>query len=81
MRVHHVIWFFVLAIVVCVVDEALAVPSNAVETAIKSLEATMGKKFDKLIAAVNAIAKGKPTVNPAGKFCVGHEKDFVRASF
>ena len=36
----------------------------------------MGNKFDKLIAAVNAISQGKPTVKP-GKFCVDHyEKDW-----
>ena len=36
----------------------------------------MGNKFDKLIAAANAISQGKATVKP-GKFCVDHyEKDW-----
>ena len=34
----------------------------------------MGNKFDKLIAAVNVIAYGKPTVKP-GKFLLDCEKD------
>ena len=37
---------------------------------------TIGNKFDKNIAAINAISQGKPTVKP-GKFCVEHnEKDW-----
>ena len=40
----------------------------------------MGNKFDKLIAAVNVISQGKPSVK-RGKFCVDHyEKDW-RALF
>ena len=70
MRVLHIVWFFVLTIVLCVVNQASAVPSNAVEKAIKFL----GKKFDKLIAAVNVIAYGKPTIKP-GKFLLDYEKD------
>ena len=35
----------------------------------------MGNKFDKLIAAVNAISQGKPTVKP-GKFCVDHYEKY-----
>ena len=34
----------------------------------------MGNKFDKLIAAVNVIVYGKPTVKP-GKFLLDCEKD------
>ena len=37
---------------------------------------TIGNKFDKIIAAINAISQGKPTVKP-GIFCVDHnEKDW-----
>ena len=69
MRVLRNVWFFVLVIVTA--EVAWQTSSNAVEKAIKSLEKTVGKKFDKLIAAVNVISQGKPTVKP-GKFCVDH---------
>ena len=70
MRVLRKVWFFVTA------EVAWQTSSNAVEKAIKSLEKTMGNKFDKLIAAVNANSQGKPTIKP-GKFCVDHyEKDW-----
>ena len=68
MRVLRNIWFFVLVIVTA--EVAWQTSSSAVEKAIKSLEETMGK----LIAAVNGISQGKPTVKP-GKFCVDHKKD------
>ena len=74
MRVLRNVWFFVLVIVT--VEVGWQTSSNAVEKAIKSLQTTMGNKFDKLIAAANAISQGKPTVKP-GKFCVDHyEKDW-----
>ena len=69
-------WFFVLVIVTA--EVAWQTSSNAVEKAIKSLETAMGNKFDKLIAAVNAISQGKPTVKP-GKFCVDHYETDWRA--
>ena len=62
MRVLRNVWFFVLVIVIA--EVAWQTSSNAVEKAIKSLEKTMGNKFDKLIAAVNAISQGKPTDKP-----------------
>ena len=74
MRVLCNIWFYVLVIVTAEVPWQTS--SSTVEKAIKSLEKTMGNKFDKLIAAVNAISQGKPTVKP-GKFCIDHcEKDW-----
>ena len=74
MQVLRNVWFFVLVIVTA--EVAWQTSSNAVEKAIKSLEKTMGNKFDKLITAVNAISQRKPTVKP-GKFCVDHyEKDW-----
>ena len=73
MRVLRNVWFFVLVIVAAVV--AWQTSSNAVANAIKSHEKTMENKFDKLIAAVNAISQGKLTFN-SGRFCVDHyEKD------
>ena len=50
---------------------ATASSSNNVEKAIKSLEATLDKKLDKLIDAVNAISAGKPTDKP-GKVSLDH---------
>ena len=74
MRVLRNVWFFVLVIVIA--EVARQTSSNAVEKAIKSLEKTMGNKFDMLIAAVNGISQGKPAVKP-GKFCIDHyEKDW-----
>ena len=67
MRVLRNVWFFVLVIVTT--EVARQTSSNAVEKAIKSL----GNKFDKLIAAVNAISQGKATVKP-GNFCADHFK-------
>ena len=55
MRVLRNVWFFALVIVTT--EVAWQPSSDAVEKAIKSL----GNKFDKLIAAVNAISKGKAT--------------------
>ena len=62
-------WFILIFLVAAM---ATVSSSNNVEKAIKSLEATLDKKLDKLIDAVNAISKGKPSVKP-GKVCLDYK--------
>ena len=62
-------WFILIFLAVAM---ATAASSNNAEKAIKSLEATLDKKLDKLIDAVNAISAGKPTVKP-GKVCLDYK--------
>ena len=62
-------WFILIFFAAAI---ATASSSNNVEKAIKSLEATLDKKLDKLINGVNAISKGKPTVKP-GKVCLDYK--------
>jgi len=61
-------WFILVFFAAAI---ATASSSNNVEKAIKSLEATLDKKLDKLIDAVNAISAGKPTVK-SGKVYLNH---------
>ena len=58
-------WFlqFVLLYSVFAIGNVERASSSSTEKAVKSLEATLGKKFDRLIAAVNAISKANTPGN------------------
>ena len=61
-NVSVILLFFVISIVTTAVSNKT--PSDNAEKAINSLEATLERKFNQLIAVLNATSRGEPDNKP-----------------